>query len=101
MDRSELFLFFFFNDPPPTKISPLPLHDPLPIYDSAPLCRISTNHFSDPLGSAARRLVADLAEPRLEHGRDDRLVDRRIQLVDDGPRHSRRSDHAEIGRAHV
>src|SRR2546430_12440510 len=26
------FLFFFLNDPPPTKISPLPLHDALPIY---------------------------------------------------------------------
>src|SRR5256885_6306896 len=25
------FLFFFLNAPPPTKISPLPLHDPLPI----------------------------------------------------------------------
>src|SRR2546421_7882142 len=24
--------FFFFNDPPPTEISPLPLHDALPIY---------------------------------------------------------------------
>src|SRR3990172_8236976 len=24
-------LFFFFNDPPPTEISPLPLHDALPI----------------------------------------------------------------------
>src|SRR5256885_10864751 len=25
--------FFFFNDPPPTEISPLPLPDPLPILD--------------------------------------------------------------------
>src|SRR2546426_10747150 len=24
--------FFFFNDPPPTEISPLPLHTPLPIF---------------------------------------------------------------------
>src|SRR2546422_10243322 len=27
------FLFFFFNDPPPTEISTLPLHDALPISD--------------------------------------------------------------------
>src|SRR5256885_9665510 len=27
-----LFFFFFFNDPPPPELSPLPLHDPLPIY---------------------------------------------------------------------
>src|SRR5256886_16377549 len=26
-----LFLFFFLNDPPPTEIYPLPLHDALPI----------------------------------------------------------------------
>src|SRR2546430_12616792 len=26
------FFFFFFNDPAPTEISPLPLHDALPIY---------------------------------------------------------------------
>src|SRR5258705_4770668 len=43
------------------------------------LRRVSANHFRELLGSAARRLVADLAEPRLEHGRDDRLVDRGIQ----------------------
>src|SRR5256885_4594914 len=29
--RQSLFLFFFLNDPPPPKISPLPLHDALPI----------------------------------------------------------------------
>src|SRR5260370_36550930 len=26
--------FFFFKDPATTEISPFPLHDPLPIYDS-------------------------------------------------------------------
>src|SRR2546429_9934160 len=26
------FIFFFFNDPAPTEIYPLPLHDALPIY---------------------------------------------------------------------
>src|SRR3989338_6675196 len=39
-----LFLLFFFNDPAPTEISPLPLHDALPIYrkrcshGQSPLC---------------------------------------------------------------
>src|SRR2546422_11258552 len=28
---SSLFLFFFFNNPAPTEIYPLPLHDALPI----------------------------------------------------------------------
>src|SRR3954462_12887842 len=28
-------LFFFFNNPAPTEISPLPLHDALPINDAA------------------------------------------------------------------
>src|SRR2546430_17660607 len=29
-------LFFFFNDTPPTEISPLPLHDALPIWAVCP-----------------------------------------------------------------
>src|SRR5256884_7778157 len=32
---SRPLFFFFFNDPPPTEISPLPLHDALPISDDA------------------------------------------------------------------
>src|SRR4030042_1809334 len=32
---------FFFNDPPPTEISPLPLHDALPIYHLARRARPS------------------------------------------------------------
>src|ERR1700704_6676899 len=63
-------------------------------HDFGPLRRIPAYHLRELLGGPARRLVADLAEPRLEHGRDDRLVDRGIQLVDDGSRHSRGSDHA-------
>src|SRR6266849_7865770 len=68
------------------------------LHDFGPLRRIPADHLRELLRSSARRLVADLAEPRLEHGRDDRLVDRGIQLVDDGPRHSRRSDHSAPGR---
>src|SRR6267143_5653057 len=67
------------------------------LHDFGPLRRIPADHFRELLGSAARRLVPDFAEPRLKHGRDDRLVDRGIQLVDNGPRHSRGSDHAAPG----
>src|SRR2546425_9825126 len=33
---ARLFSFFFFNDPAPTEISPLPLHAPLPIFHERP-----------------------------------------------------------------
>src|SRR2546430_14268190 len=33
---SLTFFFFFFNDPAPPEISPLPLHDALPISPRAP-----------------------------------------------------------------
>src|SRR5256712_6373709 len=33
------FFFFFFNDPAPTEIYPLPLHDALPIYSATGLTR--------------------------------------------------------------
>src|SRR5256885_8146119 len=32
MRLCRLLFFFFFNDPAPTEISPLPLHDALPIW---------------------------------------------------------------------
>src|SRR2546430_8303858 len=50
------FFFFFFNDPPPTEISPLPLHDPLPILSSrsqpATMCRLSTRSVFRPKTAA-------------------------------------------------
>src|SRR3989338_6675651 len=36
-----LFPFFFFNDPAPTEIYPLSLHDALPICPRRPLCQSS------------------------------------------------------------
>src|SRR2546425_11538772 len=33
------FFFFFLNDPAPPEISPLPLHDPLPIFWRQPRSR--------------------------------------------------------------
>src|SRR3989442_15947346 len=70
---------------------------PEALHDFGPLRRVPAYHFRELLGSAARRLVPDLAEPRLERRRTDRLVDRGIQLVDDGPRHPRGSDPAAPG----
>src|SRR5256885_14973992 len=36
----RFLVFFFLNAPPPTKISPLPLHDPLPISAVPPAAGI-------------------------------------------------------------
>src|SRR2546426_10777779 len=61
----KVLCFFFFNDPAPTEIYPLPLHDALPIYR-----RVAPQ----PLGRGERPgRVADavFAEPRA--GRGDRL----------------------------
>src|SRR2546430_17392613 len=44
-----LFLFFFLNDPPPTEIYPLPLHDALPILLPTP------GPWCDPLPAASPR----------------------------------------------
>src|SRR3712207_8513306 len=37
VDMRAVLNVFFFKDPPPTEISPLPLHDALPIYGAAVL----------------------------------------------------------------
>src|SRR5256886_17098876 len=37
--RRPYFFFFFLNDPPPPNLSPLPQHDPLPIYPARPRCK--------------------------------------------------------------
>src|SRR5256886_6529755 len=72
---SYLFLFFFLNNPPPPKISPLPLHAPLPIYPP----RRPEPH---------RRIVARQRRPlaavrgfvqREQHQRESRIVAVRIE----------------------
>src|SRR2546429_4353356 len=51
--------FFFFNDPAPTEISPLPLHDALPISPPAPSPRAAptpaTSARGPPAGARPRR----------------------------------------------
>src|SRR5256885_2918331 len=37
MHTTSVSFFFFFNDPAPTEIYPLPLHDALPIWFRTPL----------------------------------------------------------------
>src|SRR2546428_5035834 len=51
--------FFFFNDPAPTEIYPLPLHDALPIF-SGPIA-LSDAALPAAIGSNARRKT--LSEP--------------------------------------
>src|SRR2546429_7547520 len=92
-----LIFFFFFKDPAPTEISPLPLHDALPIYGDEPL----------PLRAAARRRHQLHAQQR--EGRDRRLRRHRHGLSGRPARPAGanpgegvpRDLPAEIGRAHV
>src|SRR5712691_662387 len=67
------------------------------LHDLGPFGRVLAYRLRIVLGRAAGQLVADLAEPRLEHRRDDRLVDGGVEPVDNGPGHPRRSDHAAPG----
>src|SRR2546430_17703126 len=56
--RDTSFCFFFFNDPAPTEISPLPLHDALPILEAgAPLpLHAEPGALRDYVAEAARRI---------------------------------------------
>src|SRR5256885_2293678 len=49
-------IFFFFKDPPPTEISPLPLHDALPIYLAGLDGEIGVEH-ADGLARALQDLL--------------------------------------------
>src|SRR3989441_3745479 len=64
------FFFFFFNDPPPPEISPLPLHDALPISADLPqLGGLFLGNLHDPLLAGALKLPARLHDepPRFQH----------------------------------
>src|SRR5256886_5188543 len=52
-----LSLFFFLNDPPPPEISPLSLHDALPIFDL--LQAVLEQLALGPLGPRPRQLVSE------------------------------------------
>src|SRR3989441_12038369 len=68
--------FFFFNDPAPTEISTLPLHDALPIFRSPPaplhLPGLPTHRVDDHLAGSPRRRIGgrrrSLDERDQEHG---------------------------------
>src|SRR2546430_15976637 len=53
------FFFFFLNDPAPTEISPLPLHDALPISLLGPLALVALVVAALMLPRPVPRLVSD------------------------------------------
>src|SRR5256885_14897688 len=55
--RPPLFFFFFLNDPAPTDISPLPLHDPLPICSGRPRGRAGPGAVHAPRAGRAARVT--------------------------------------------
>src|SRR2546426_953018 len=91
-----LFFFFFLNNPAPPEISPLPLHDPLPIYPERRQPR---------QGHHARRRQKRRPRPRGVVRPADRLG---AQCPSERPQRLRRTERrpllvgrGEIGRAHV
>src|SRR2546422_2033163 len=60
MRPTAFFFFFFFNDPAPTEISPLSLHDALPIL-------VVGSGASSPTADAAHNQSAKENEPSLQH----------------------------------
>src|SRR5256885_11126983 len=63
MVKQSIYLFFFLNDTPPTEISPLSLHNALPI-SSAPAAYPPTGALQ-PASSAASRLRSAVVAARL------------------------------------
>src|SRR2546430_5893532 len=64
MTALMIFIFFFFNDPAPTDIYPLPLHDALPIFAA-----------NGPLGGAGRPHHCRPGPQCVGGGADDRRWD--------------------------
>src|SRR5262249_16631033 len=69
--------------------------------DLTPLAPIPPDQFGEFVRRAARGLVADHGEAVLERLRCDRLVDRRVELIDDRPRYAGGRDDAAPGRRRV
>src|ERR1039458_3081742 len=68
----KITTFFFFNDTAPTEIYTLPLHDPLPILWSKPICLRITAPFFDStrplsLERRGRDLVCSISNRSEEH----------------------------------
>src|SRR2546430_16920565 len=92
------WFFFFFNEPAPPEIYPLPLPDPLPIFRGdlvdAARRRATAGEDDAALSDVGAKLGGSLFE-RLLHGAHDtlqRLLQRLEDLV---------AVECEIGRAHV
>src|SRR2546427_8226436 len=64
--RSPLCFFFFLNDPPPTEISPLPLHDALPIPLGVADLRAGSRPGLDAFERGDRIVRVAAARPRAE-----------------------------------
>src|SRR5256885_14223737 len=93
-------LFFFFNDTPPTEISPLPLHAALPILrpQRHPPGRPRPGHLPRPRPRPPPRPSGS------RHDGDARRRRRRedpLPLADGRRRPERCSRRRQIGRAHV
>src|SRR2546430_2959411 len=86
--QTQIFLFFFLNDPPTTEISPLPLHAPLPI--SAPLsvagqtqdAKKQTAPSSPPAASPRlQKIVDDAARAALERFKEKGLAEKNLAVT--------------------
>src|SRR2546430_6105746 len=84
MRVSRIIHFFFLNDPAPPEISPLPLHDALPIYDPAAVHPASRHHAELP-GRLAQWRLRPLPR-QLRPGGDRRHHDLAARQLDDGVR---------------
>src|SRR2546425_11163336 len=68
---TRISLFFFLNDPPPTEISPLPLHDALPIsralgharHGLERVAHLEVLNRAEPVGRVAGALERVLIDP--------------------------------------
>src|SRR5256886_15823597 len=65
---SKLLCFFFLNDPAPTEIYPLPLPDPLPIFELG-----SVGSLRDPAQHGSRRAEQIIGARRVRMRRDGRV----------------------------
>src|SRR5256886_16330926 len=98
--RCTNFSFFFFNDPPPTEISPLSLHDALPISQRPPLPHRRRQPVTEsrhvPLPSSFGRFRVRSAPRKLRCSRTRQRPPTVVASARLMPR-----TRAEIGRAHV
>src|SRR5258705_12233829 len=98
LSLSQFFFFFFLNDPAPTEIYTLPLHDALPISQVG-----RAGHVVEAVGGSwADIRNLDECERGISSPERQRLFDGRAELHRGQPAgQSAVEQVAEIGRAHV